>query len=62
MLNNLQLLLIPLLAFNLVKPWLTVFDVPLLLSSFQELISLVALAAHAFTQRGLSHLHSFSSA
>jgi hypothetical protein len=29
---------------------------------FQELISLVALVANAFTERGLSHFYSFSSA
>lgn len=61
-LNNLRLLLIPILAFNLVKHWLAVFDIPLLPLGFQELISLVALVANAFTERGLSHFYSFSSA
>ncbi len=47
-LNNLQLLLLPLLAFNLVKPWLTIFSNPLLEQSFNTLIAFVDLCAHAF--------------
>jgi SRSO17 transposase len=62
MLNNVQLLLVPLLAFNLVKPWLRVFNNPLLVSSFLTLISLVNLCANAFLNRDLTTIHSFSSA
>ncbi len=61
MLNNIQLLLVPLLAFNLVKPWLRVFNNPLLVSSFLTLISLVNLCANAFINRDLTTIHSFSS-
>ena len=62
MLNNVQLLLLPLLAFNLVKPWLRVFSNPLLTSSFLALISIVDLCANAFLDRDLTTIHSFSSA
>jgi hypothetical protein len=62
MLNNVQLLLVPLLAFNLVKPWLRVFNNPLLVSSFLTLISLVNLCANTFLNRDLTTIHSFSSA
>jgi hypothetical protein len=62
MLNNVQLLLVPLLAFNLVKPWLRVFNNSLLVSSFLTLISLVNLCANAFLNRDLTTIHSFSSA
>jgi hypothetical protein len=61
-LNNVQLLLVPLLAFNLVKPWLLVFNNPLLVSSFLTLISLVNLCANAFLNRDLTTIYSFSSA
>lgn len=61
-LNNLRLLLIPMLAFNLVKHWLAVFDIPAVSLCFQELASLVSLVSNAFAQRGLSHFYSFSSA
>jgi SRSO17 transposase len=61
-LNNLRLLLIPMLAFNLVKHWLAVFDIPALSLCFQELASLVSLVSNAFAERGLSHFYSFSSA
>ena len=62
MLNNVQLLLVPLLAFNLVKPWLQVFNNPLLVSSFLTLISLVNLCANTFLNRDLTTIYSFSSA
>jgi SRSO17 transposase len=62
MLNNLRLLLIPMLAFNLVKHWLAVFDIPALSLCFQELISLVSLISNVFAEGGLSHFYSFSSA
>ena len=44
-----QLLLLPLLFLRLVEPWLKVFENPLLLSSFNTLISLVNLCANALT-------------
>jgi SRSO17 transposase len=47
-LNNLQLLLLPLLAFNLIKPWLTVFGNLLLEQSFNTLIAYVNLCSCAF--------------
>jgi hypothetical protein len=47
-LNNLQLLLLPLLSFNLIKSWLTVFSNPLLEHSFNTLITYVDLCSHAF--------------
>jgi hypothetical protein len=62
MLNNIQLLLVPLLAFNLVKPWFRVFNNSLLVSSFLTLISLVNLCSNAFLNRDLTTIHSFSSA
>jgi hypothetical protein len=43
-----QLLLLPLLAFNLIKPWLTVFGNPLLEQSFNTLIAYVNLCSYAF--------------
>jgi SRSO17 transposase len=45
---NLQLLLLPLLAFNLIKPWLTVFGNPILADSFHTLIAYVNLCSYAF--------------
>jgi hypothetical protein len=62
MLNNIHLLLLPFLAFNLVKPWLQVFDTPLLVSGFSILLAFVDLCANAFVNRGLVSVHSFSSA
>jgi hypothetical protein len=62
MLNNIHLLLLPLLAFNLVKPWLKVFDIPLLFSGFNILLALVDLCAYTFVNPGFIPLHSFSSA
>ena len=62
MLNNLQLLLLPLLALKLVEPWLRVFDNPLLVRSFHSLISLVNLCANAFTGTPFIPFHLFSSA
>ncbi len=62
MLNNMQLLLLPLLALKLVKPWLKVFESPLLVSSFNTLISLVNLCANALTGTKLNAFHQFSSA
>lgn len=60
-LNNLQLLLLPLLAFNLIKPWLTIFSNPLLEQSFNMLIAFVDLCAYAFDPLGLLHVHPFCS-
>ena len=60
-LNNLQLLLLPLLAFNLIKPWLTIFDNPLLEQSFNTLIAFVDLCSHAFDSLGLLSVHPFCS-
>ena len=60
-LNNLQLLLLPLLAFNLIKPWLTIFGNPLLEQSFNTLIAFVDLCAHAFDSLGLLSVHPFCS-
>jgi hypothetical protein len=62
MLNNIHVLLLPLLAFNLVKPWLKVFDTPLLVRGFSILLAFVDLCANTFVNRGLVTLHSFSSA
>jgi SRSO17 transposase len=62
MLNNMQLLLLPLLSLRLVEPWLKVFENPLLLSSFNTLINLVNLCANALTVTKLNPLHTFSSA
>jgi hypothetical protein len=47
-LNNIQLLLIPLLSFSLIKPWLTIFENPLLEKCFSTLIMLVDLCGYAF--------------
>jgi SRSO17 transposase len=47
-LNNLQLLLLPLLAFSLIKPWLTIFGNPLLEQSFNTLITYINLCSYAF--------------
>jgi Transposase DDE domain len=58
-LNNLQLLLLPLLAFNLIKPWLTIFGNPLLEQSFNTLISFVDLCSHAFDSLGLLSIYPF---
>ena len=60
-LNNLQLLLLPLLAFNLIKPWLTIFSNPLLEQSFSTLIAFVDLCTHAFDSLGLLSVHPFCS-
>jgi SRSO17 transposase len=60
-LNNLQLLLLPFVAFNLIKPWLTIFGNPLLEHSFSTLIAFVDLCAHAFYSLGLLSFHSFCS-
>jgi hypothetical protein len=57
-----QLLLLPLLSLRLVEPWLNVFENPLLLSSFNTLISLVNLCANALTETQSNPLHAFSSA
>jgi SRSO17 transposase len=62
MLNNVQLLLLPLLALKLVEPWLKVFENPLLVSSFNTLISLVNLCANALAGTKLNAIYSFSSA
>lgn len=62
MLNNMQLLLLPLLSLRLIEPWLKVFENPLLLSSFNTLISLVNLCAHALTATKLNPINAFSSA
>lgn len=62
MLNNMQLLLLPLLAFNLVKPWLTVFTNPLLVDGFNTLISLVDLCASTLTKPRITGVYPFSSA
>jgi len=62
MLNNMQLLLLPLLSLRLIEPWLKVYENQLLLSSFNTLISLVNLCANALTETKLNHLHEFSSA
>ena len=61
MLNNMQLLLLPLLALKLVEPWLKVFESPLLVSSFNTLIGLVNLYANALTGTKLNTTHQFSS-
>ena len=61
MLNNMQLLLLPLLAFQLIKPWLTVFDNSLLVKGFNTLITLVNLSSNALIRTRLTALHSFSS-
>jgi SRSO17 transposase len=61
MLNNMQLLLLPLLALKLVEPWLKVFEAPLLVSSFNTLIGLVNLCANALTGTKLNTIHQFSS-
>ena len=60
-LNNLQLLLLPLLAFNLIKPWLTSFGNPLLDHSFNTLIAFVDLCDHAFDSLSLLSVHPFYS-
>ena len=60
-LNNLQLLLLPLLAFNLIKPWLTIFGNPLLEQSFNTLIAFVDLCTHAFDSLSLLSVHPFCS-
>jgi hypothetical protein len=60
-LNNLQLLLLPLLAFNLIKPWLTIFGNPLLEQSFNTLIAFVDLCTHAFDSLSLLNVHPFCS-
>ena len=60
-LNNLQLLLLPLLAFNLIKPWLTIFGNPLLEQSFNTLIAFVDLCSHAFDSLDLLSVHPFCS-
>lgn len=62
MLNNMQLLLLPLLSLRLVEPWLKVFENPLLVSTFNTLITLVNLCANALTGTKLNPLHAFSSA
>ncbi|WP_019487087.1 hypothetical protein [Kamptonema formosum] len=62
MLNNMQLLLLPLLALKLVEPWLKVMQAPLLVSSFNTLIGLVNLCANALTGTKLNAIHQFSSA
>jgi SRSO17 transposase len=61
MLNNIHLLLLPLLAFNLVKPWLKVFNTPLLVDAFATLLALVDLCGNAFVNRGFMAFHPFSS-
>jgi SRSO17 transposase len=60
-LNNIQLLLIPLLSFSLIKPWLTIFENPLLEKCFSTLIMLVDLCGYAFESSAFSSVHSFSS-
>jgi hypothetical protein len=57
-----QLLLLPLLSLRLVEPWLKVFENPLLVSTFNTLITLVNLCANALTATKLNPLHAFSSA
>lgn len=40
-LNNLRLIILPYGFFNLIKPWLTVFNIPSLQSGFLELINIM---------------------
>jgi hypothetical protein len=60
-LKNIQLLLIPFLSFSLIKPWLTIFENPLLERCFSTLIMLVDLCGYAFDSSTFSSIHPFSS-
>jgi SRSO17 transposase len=61
-LNNLRLIVQPIILFNLIKPWLNVFSIPQLHSGFSYLISIMnTLHNHLFLSL-LSDFFSFSSA
>ncbi|MFN6566775.1 IS701 family transposase [Dendronalium sp. ChiSLP03b] len=61
-LNNLRLIIQPLILFNLIKPWLKVFSIPQLSTGFSDLISIMnTLHNHLFLSLW-SDYFSFSSA
>jgi hypothetical protein len=62
LLNNLRIVVQPLLLFNLIKPWLNVFPIPQLSGGFAHLIRLMnAYHNHLFLSLGQDYFY-FSSA
>jgi hypothetical protein len=62
LLNNLRLIIQPFVYFNLIKPWLTVFPIPLLESVFTKLISLTNRFVNRILSPFLAADFAFSSA
>jgi len=61
-LNNLRLISLPFLCFNLILPWLKVFPIPQLSSGFPRLIALMNFFPSAVPQPALEGDFQFSSA
>ena len=61
-LNNLRLISLPFLCFNLILPWLKVFPIPHLSLGFPRLIALMNFFPSAVPQPTLEVDYSFSSA
>lgn len=61
-LNNLRLISLPFLCFNLILPWLKVFPIPQLSLGFPRLIALMNFFPSAFPQTTLEADYHFSSA
>ncbi len=60
--NNLRLILLPLVCFNLIKPWLKVFPIPQLTLGLTRLISLMNFFPPAISVNGQQWQYYFSSA
>lgn len=61
-LNNLRLVSLPFICFNLILPWLKIFPIPQLSLGFPRLINLMNFLSHPFPDSTLSVDHHFSSA
>ncbi len=61
-LNNLRLISLPFLCFNLIQPWLKVFPIPQLSFGFQKLIALMNFFPSAISQTTLEANFKFYSA
>ncbi len=62
LLNNLRLISLPLLCFNLILPWLNVFPIPQLSLGFPRLIALMNFFPSAVPQTAIDADFQFSSA
>ena len=61
-LNNLRLISLPFICFNLILPWLKIFPIPQLSLGFPRLIALMNFFSHPFQDSTLSVNCQFSSA